>query len=432
MSDCGVDAIRADIAHLYRRLGFGATADELDALTAAGYEAAVAGLLAPSGADPADSIPVPTFAPYEKPPANPDAATRAALRKQRTGEHKAIVDYWMRRTVTTTHPLREKMTLLWHGHFATSIDKVVVPEFMFRQNQIFRTLGVGRFEDLTLAVAKDPAMLIWLDSNSNVKGRPNENFARELMELFTLGIGNYTEDDVKEAARCFTGWTLNRQAGSFVFAPARHDEGTKTLLGTTGPLTGDDVIHVTSTSSAAQAFIAAKIWSHLAYPVGAADPVVRDLLGWNGDLQELVRSVALHPAFRSPQAKAGLVKQPIEWIAGALRALRVPYDERIFAIFSQLSQIPFAPPSVGGWPQNTYWLTTATALARLNFANRITGLADLTAVSRAGRSDRPGLVANMLSLSAWSDPTSAALHAASGDPQALVALALTAPEYVLN
>lgn len=275
-------------------------------------------------------------------------------------------------------------------------------------------------------------MLIWLDSNSNVKGRPNENFARELMELFTLGIGNYTENDVKEAARCFTGWILNRQTGSFVFAPTRHDDGTKTLLGTTGPLTGDDVVHVTSTSPVAQAFIAAKIWSHLAYPVSTTDPVIHDLLGWNGDLQVLVRSVALHPAFRSTQAKAGLVKQPIEWITGALRALRVPYAEKFFASFGELSQIPFAPPSVGGWPQNTYWLTTATALARLNFANRIAALADLTAISSAGRDDRPQLVANMLSVAAWSAPTSAALDAASGDPQALVALALTTPEYVLN
>ncbi len=427
-----MDEIRADIAHLYRRLGFGATADELDVLTAAGYEAAVEGLLAPSSADRADSIPVPTFAPYAKPPANPDAATRAALRKQRAGEHKALVDYWMGRMVTTTHPLREKMTLFWHGHFATSIDKVVVPEFMFRQNQIFRTLGVGRFEDLTLAVAKDPAMLIWLDSNTNVKGRPNENFARELMELFTLGIGNYTEDDIKEAARCFTGWTLNRQTGSFIFAPARHDGGVKTLLGTTGPLTGDDVVHVASTSPPAQAFIAARIWSHLAYPVGPTDPVVRDLLGWNGDLQVLVRSVALHPAFRSPKAKAALVKQPIEWIVGVLRTLRVPYDEKLVAIFGQLSQIPFAPPSVGGWPQNTYWLTTATALARLNFANRIAAMADLTGIAKAGRRDRSQLLASMLSVAAWSAPTSAALDAASGDPQALLALALTTPEYVLN
>ncbi len=427
-----MDATRADIAYLYRRMGFGATPEQLDVLTSDGFEAALDGLLAPHDTDPADSIPLPTFAPYQPRQANLDAATRAALREQRAGEHAAIVQYWLQRITTTTQPLREKMILLWHGHFATSIDKVVEPEFMFRQNQIFRTHAVGQFESLMLAVAKDPAMLIWLDSNSNVRGRPNENFARELMELFTLGIGNYTEDDVKEAARCFTGWTLNRLTGSFAFAPARHDDGIKTVLGTTGPLLGDDVVHITSTSAASQDFIAAKVWSHLAYPVNANDPMVHDLRGWDGDLTALVRNVAMHPAFRSSQARVGLVKQPIEWIAGAFRALRVTFDEKFFAVFGQLSQIPFAPPSVGGWPQNTYWLTTATALARLNFANRIAGLADLTAISSAAERHRPELVANMLSVAAWSDPTAAALNAASADSRALVALALTAPEYVLN
>src|ERR1700730_3558020 len=148
--------------------------------------------------------------------------------------------------INTSTPLREKLTLLWHGHFATGFEKVRNAALMYRQNQLLRTRGAGNFEALTQAIAKDGAMMLWLDTQTDVAGHPNENFARELMELFTLGLGSYSEDDVKEGARCFTGWAFNRATGDYVFRPRLHDAATKTFLGQTGPWNGEDVVRMVS------------------------------------------------------------------------------------------------------------------------------------------------------------------------------------------
>src|SRR5438445_11871397 len=228
---------RDRIAHLYRRAGFGASSRELDEAVGRGYEATVERLVALAGTDAgADSIPAPTFA-SEAAGATRDLAARQAVQQRRQEELRQLQQWWMSRLVASTNPLREKLTLLWHGHFATSVEKVKRPEFMYGQNHLFRTQGAGSFERLSQSVAKDPAMLIWLDSNTNKVGHPNENFARELMELFTLGLGNYTEDDVKEAARCFTGWALSPN-GAFVSRPQQHDDGVKTVRGATGRFGG--------------------------------------------------------------------------------------------------------------------------------------------------------------------------------------------------
>jgi uncharacterized protein (DUF1800 family) len=336
--------------------------------------------------------------------------------------------------VASTNPLREKLTLLWHGHFATSIEKVKRPELMHRQNQLFRTLGAGSFEPLVQSVAKDASMLIWLDSNTNKVGHPNENFARELMELFTLGIGNYTEDDVKEAARCFTGWTL-APTGAFALRPLQHDDGIKTVLGVAGRFGGEDVVRVLVRSPASSRWIVSRLWSHLAYPVEPNDAVVAELAsGYAADLdvRKLLRSIFLHAQFGSEQARTGLVKQPVEYVVGALRALGTGSDPKTLDVLQQLGQVPFAPPSVGGWPQNAYWLSTAASLARLRFAIELANAADLREVAALPEPQRPDGVARLLSIASWSPPTEAVLRRAAGDPRQLVALALTSPEYVVN
>src|SRR5665213_2344116 len=190
-------ADRSTIAHLLRRTGFGPTAAEVDAAVARGYTATVDQLLDFSAPDPADAVPPPTFAPFQPLGASQlTTAQRQAAQKQRASEVRALQVWWLNRMATTAHPLREKLTFFWHGHFATSVDKVQRADLMYRQNQIFRSSGAGDFEVLTQAVAKDPAMMIWLDTRTDKLAHPNENFARELMEIFTLGLGNYTEDAV--------------------------------------------------------------------------------------------------------------------------------------------------------------------------------------------------------------------------------------------
>ncbi|MGH8916775.1 MAG: DUF1800 family protein, partial [Actinomycetes bacterium] len=295
-----MDQARSDLAHLYRRAGFGARPEELDAATRAGYEATVETLLAGTAApDPAgDAVGVPTFAPYARRTAPPGTPAARAAQQAYRPELVALQAWWLDRMIVTSTPLRERMTLLWHGHFATAISKVRDPQLMYRQNQVFRTAGTGSFEALVQAVAKDRAMMVWLDTATDKKAHPNENFSRELMELFTLGIGHYSQTDVEQAARAFTGWVYDRATNRFLVRAAQHDRGTKTFLGQTGDLSGEDVVSIIVRQPASARFVTAKVWSHLAYPVNPADPVVTQLLpaytsGYRID--DLLRATFLHP-----------------------------------------------------------------------------------------------------------------------------------------
>lgn len=432
-----MDESTAQIAHLYRRAGFGARPEELDAAAARGYQATLAGLLEASAPDPAgDAVALPTMTSTYRLFRNADAATRMATAHQLRQEAIALGSWWLQRMVATSNPLTEKMTLLWHGQFATSIQKVRFARLMYGQNQIFRTQGMGRFDTLTQAVAKDPAMLIWLDANTDKQSHPNENFARELMERFTMGVGNYSETDVREAARCFTGWVFNPVTGAYGLQPLQHDDGTKTVLGHTGNLSGEDVVDIVTHSPASARFVVASLWSHLAYPVTTTDKVVAELApayAADLDVSALVAAIFNHPGFVSPEARTGLVKQPVEYVVGALRALGLGADSpALLAALDQLGQVPFAPPSVGGWPQNDYWLSTASALTRLRLADRLVAGADISTVADAPRTDRVDAAARLLSVERWSPSTAGALQAVSGSPPELVALALVSPEYVSN
>ena len=424
------------MAHLLRRTGFGPTAAEVDAATARGYEATVASLLDFSAPDPADGIAPPQVGAAAPPGAASSAAQREAFARQRRADLVALTGWWLRRMAATAHPLREKLTWFWHGHFATSVQKVQRVDFMAAQNQLFRQLGAGDFEALTLAVAKGPAMMIWLDTVTDVAAHPNENFARECMELFTLGIGNYTEDDVKEAARAFTGWKFDRTSGAFRVVGRQHDNGQKTVLGETGAWGGEDIVRIVTHTSVSARFVASRVWSHFAYPVGPDDPVVDDLApGYTSDrdLARLVRAVLLHPGFRSTAARTGLVKQPVEWVVGTARVLGLPLgDTRFVTALEALGQQPFAPPNVGGWPQNEYWVTTASMLTRLRVANAMVAAtpgAVLAPVVDAP--DRVAAAARLLSVDGWGPATHAALSAAADNPQLLMTVALVSPEYIL-
>jgi len=292
------------------------------------------------------------------------------------------------RMARTRHPLREKMALFWHDHFATSIAKVKELPWMVNQYRLFLDHGLGRFPGLLEAVARDPAMIRWLDNESNTKGHPNENFARELFELFTLGVGNYTETDIREAGRAFTGWHLAK--GSFHFSEAAHDGGTKSVLGTTGPLRGEDVLRLALEQPACAEFLAFKLLREFVHPEPGREAVAQlgTLLRESGyDLSATLRVLLASRLFFSAAARRARIKSPAEYLVGAARTFAIRLDApRAVEGLRAMGQDLLAPPNVKGWPGHRLWIQTATWLVRLRAADelaRAAGGVDLDEGARA-------------------------------------------------
>jgi uncharacterized protein (DUF1800 family) len=430
------DALASQIAHLYRRAGFSATQAEVQAGVARGYSETVDHLLDPTRVDTA--VVADPAVDYSTSGPAVTIEEKKAKNKLRNQQQELLADWWLEKMAATDRPATEKLTLFWHDHFATSVDKVKAAILMFEQNKTLRNLGTGRFEALAQAMAKDGAMMIWLDSNQNTNKKPNENFGRELMELFTIGIGSYTDNDVREAARAFAGWRFNPKGG-FALAPKLVDTGSKTILGQTGALTGEQVVSLLSNSPATARFITAKMWRFYAFPAASDHPAIVELSGAfarDFDLAKLHRAIFLHPSFQSTEARQGLVKQPVEWGVGVCRQLGVRPSAlgirpRLALGLRQMNQEVFAPPSVGGWPDNNYWISTASALSRMTMAFNISGAVDLSWLSSVAAAQRPDALAAKLTVDGWSASTLGAIRVAN-NPRNQLAAALTSPEYVLN
>lgn len=434
------DPNRSQIAHLYRRAGFGASPQQLAASSSQTYAGAVDALFADPASDPGVlATPAPAFS-VTTAAENETAEERKARQVLRNQQQRQLLQWWVHRMTVAERPLREKTTFFWHAHFATSVDKVREATYMLKQNETLRTLGLGTFEPLVQAIAVDPAMMIWLDGNQNRKGSPNENFARECMELFTIGIGSYTDADVREAARAFTGTRVVRQTATVERVPRLFDDGTKTVLGRTGNFNGQQIVSLLATEPAAARFVTAKLWSRFAYPVTPEDSIVSELSAtfkadWS--IGGLLKRMFLHPEFVGAKARQGLVKQPVEYVVGTLRSLGISpsalgaRQNVVLNSLRSLNQVPFDPPSVGGWPQNGYWISTATALARANFANVMVGQANLSWLNGLPAASRPQKIAEQLGVDSWTPATLSALMAADR-PKTQVVTALISPEYILN
>lgn len=289
----------------------------------------------------------------------------------REGELPKLQGWWLYRMLYSPRPLEERATLLWHNHFATSTAKVEKLPLMLQQNQLIRRHALGHFPDLLTAMGRDPAMIIWLDSNKNVKGRPNENYAREVMELFSLGVGNYTEHDIREAARALTGFTL--RGDQFHFDPALHDDSPKTIFGQSGNFGGDDVARLVLDQPAAAMFIAGKLFREFvadqAPPPALLEPLAGQLRETNFDIHQALSTLLRSQLFFSPAAYRARVKSPVEYVLGLLRM----FDSRLEVadlakVMEGQGQSLFAPPSVKGWDGGPAWLNTATIIARHNLA----------------------------------------------------------------
>ena len=346
---------RMRMGHLLRRAGFGANEEEMDRFLAMGEEATAEYLIE-----------------YE-------AADDSALEKRLSGlgldlEKLRDLQRWsLLRMIYTQRPLQEKMVLFWHGLLTSAFKKVGKGPYMLNQDQLFRRQALGEYDVLLKAISRDSAMLIWLDSRVNNKKAPNENFARELMELFSMGIGPYTEADVRESARAFTGWGLKKK--DFIFRENQHDYGTKTFLGRTGEYSGDDIVDIILEHPATAQFVCRKLFTFFVHddPEAATlTSLARTFNDTRYSVKAVMRQILTSPDFYSSKAYRAKIKSPAEFVAGTVRVLGIETDGRpLNALTDRMGQILFSPFDVSGWPGGAAWINSSTLLQRLNFANKI-------------------------------------------------------------
>jgi len=398
---------REAAAHLARRAGFGATPAELDRYVQMGLDATVDFFVnydsVDNGVMEAALIGLTTAVSPNKPVY--DLTTITGVQK-----------WVLHRMVFTARPLEEKITFFFNNHFTSGIGKVADSTLIYNQNKTERSLAMGRFDDLVLAITKDPAMMIWLDNQTNIKGRPNENYGRELMELFTLGVDNYTQTDVTEVARSLTGWSITRADANspytFVFNSAQHDFGQKTILGQTGNWDATDAIRIIlddtdSKGSVSGRFLAKKLWSFFAYH-DPPDWVISDLAGvWvssGRSIRAMLSEIFHSPEFYEAHARKVLVRSPVEYIVAALRQLEAQSD--MSAPVNNLIPMGhylFNPPDALGFPGDMTWINTGAIFAKASFSNSVvsnrgkTGtFIDTAALLKGKKTDTPADVVNAL------------------------------------
>jgi uncharacterized protein (DUF1800 family) len=332
--------------------------------------------------------------------------------------------------------LQEKLIWFWHGHWATSIGKVNYALPMFNQLETFRRNALGDFRKFSQEMFADGALQIWLDGGENTVKAPNENLSREMMELFVLGVNRYTETDVKELARAFTGYQMVRSTGKIVLNPRRRDAGAVTVLGKTGVFTPDQVIsHLVDQENCAK-FIAERIWYRF---ISSANPLPVSHSAISAfsqrDISKLVAAFISSGDIAS--SENSMVKSPVEWFVAVCRALELtpsllPSFSKLNGYLDKLAQIPLSPPNVGGWPVDEAWLSSASAQFRIAFATWLAGQAKLTSLIELAPERRVNDLADLLGVVEWSPRTTFALREVRDNPQRLITLAICSPEYVVS
>ncbi|MDC0035527.1 DUF1800 domain-containing protein [Chloroflexi bacterium] len=369
------------MAHLMRRAGFGATRNELEVYLDDGYEATVDKLL-----NPGESNHMPD-----------DIIRRYHVDQSELRQLDGAGAYWLYRMLTTNNPLEEKLALFWHGLFATGYAKLNQARALLNQIDMFRKYGFGSFRDLLVELSKDPAMILWLDNNENHKEAINENYGRELLELFSMGIGNYSEDDIKECARAFTGWTLknaeymsvraskdsiwpySRIAWHYEYRADDHDEGKKKFLGQEGNFDGEDIVDIIAVQEATARFLATRLFKYFASDDVDSDGelVIDEMMGAyfesDYEVSSVLRTLFNSEYFKSDKCRYSRVKGPVESVVGTAR-LAGTYQEPTLDVHSLWAQTMFmgqgllAPPTVEGWHEGVEWIDSGSLVERINFA----------------------------------------------------------------
>jgi uncharacterized protein (DUF1800 family) len=415
----------ATAAHLLNRAGFGGSPREIENIRQMGLNRAVSWFV------DYETIPDDTPAPDWAHP-DPDMdARREAIRKaadpetrrmlqqqQNEEENSQMADlryWWVRRMALGSRPFQEKMTLFWHGHFATSYEKVRMPYFLWLQNETLRRNATGNFNQLLIAASKDPAMLLYLDGARSHKGNPNENFAREVMELFTLGEGHYTEQDIQQAAKAYTGWGLARDQLHYEFHAGNHDDGAKTVFGQTGNYSGEDVLNLICAKNECAQFIGKKIWRFFVEdepPQAVVDALATEFHAHNMDLKHLMKVVLRSREFYAPDVVRSQIKSPVQWLITSTHQLQAPLPTQpmTLVMLRDLGEELFNPPNVKGWDGGIAWITTNNLLDRYNYA---------AALVEGDRVPLPGLKGQMKNLLNATDDADGLMVIAPADVRSL-------------
>jgi uncharacterized protein (DUF1800 family) len=422
-----------------RRAGFGAAGPQIDDVSSQDWSSYLDTVLdANPDADPgARATPMQAVpAALEYPSEDSSAATKDQFNRQVDTEMAELTRWWLRRMTAVQEPIHEKLTLVWHNHFATSALKVRFATYMGAQNQKLRTLKLGDFRALAYAMLTDAAMLTWLDGTLNAASSPNENLAREFMELFALGHGNgYTETDVKEGARALTGWSADRAGKCSVMAD-QHDSTAKTVLGHTGDLDASGFCDSVLSHPNSARYVATRLWEQLASDAPPSPETLGRLLrayGQGRDLKALTKAIFLDAEFSAGR----VINTPVEWLIGLIRTLSVHVEssEMAYAVdglLTGLGQKPFYPPDVAGWPRGRVWVSTASTAAQLWAASELAKRGDLSTIESAGPDDRIDAAGYLIGVGAWSDRTAEALKPYVGNPRQLFTAAVNTPEYLTS
>jgi uncharacterized protein (DUF1800 family) len=427
---------RLETSRLFNRFGFGPRPGEYAQALKDGVELTRTRLLTvpavDAGAATVVEPEITDLGPRPKPNTKEVVPFSIAMRYQ----SQQMVMWWLDRMAVSDHGLTEKMTWFWHGHWATSIQKLNYPLPMYKQNKSLRTNCLGNFATMTKAMLNDGALQFWLDGQDNTSKAPNENLGRELMELFTLGVGRYTEDDVKSISRALTGYQVARSSGDVTINQNRRDKNPVTLLGTTTTFTGDALADFLVARDDSAQFIAERLWYRF---ISSTEDMPSSFSAKQAfasrDISAAVTAMANDSAMRDE--KYAMVKSPVEWFISACRALELTPSQlktpnQLLNYLDKLGQVPFNPPNVGGWPAGEAWLSSATAQYRIAFATWLIKQSDLRVLNELRPALRSTKSADWLGVPEWSPRTQTALRSAINDPAQFALLALCSPEYLVN
>ena len=435
MAIISADQERLALSRLFHRFGFGPTPQQFEAAVAAGFENTKKTFLIKPSAEQITKDVAPLVVDDIGPRPTPGTFANTEYAIKQRGQIKEITLWWLDQMATSEYQLNEKMTWFWHGHWATSVDKLNFALPMFKQNQTFRTHALGNFSALSKAMYDDGALQYWLDGQENTAKAPNENLSREFMELFTLGVGRYTEEDVRSLAKVFTGIQVSRQNGQVTFNPRRHDSSAVALLGTTKVFTAHDAIDFLTARDDSSRFIFERLWFR--FISSSTDmPADIDRTSFTGRDIHSATQALINSSYMYNNSYA-MVKSPVEWFIGVCRAFSVvpsqaKNPQNLLGGLSKLAQVPFAPPNVGGWPAGELWLTSASAQFRLTLAQQLMKSISTKELKAIAPARRTKYLQDLLGVYQWSPRTADALNVAKSEPERMILLAINSPEYVVG